>query len=486
MKRTLLAAGAGVLLSACVTAPQLEPARQPLDVTALGLGDQPGPVVAEGWWHVYGDAQLDRLIETALRDSPTLAQALARIGDAEAQLQAARGPARPGFTLDGEEVRQRYSENYIIPPPLGGGVYWQGQVAANMNWSLDFWGRQAALIEQARAATDASRLDAASAKLALSGAIAQAYLELYKSWALADIATRSERQRETLLKLAKQRVGAGLDTEIDLKNVEALLPQARAARLQAESARDLAVHRLAELSGQGAAEYAQIGRPQLTLDVPLPLPDELPLDLLSRRPDVLAARARVDAASAGREAAHAAFYPDINLRAFAGFASIGLDHLFDGDSAAYGAGPAIHLPLFDSQRLKAGYRGATAQLDHAIADYNAAVLEAVRQVSDQLSSSRSIGEQLQQQQQALAAAQAAYDMAQRRYGAGLSSQLVVLNAESQVLALRRELVMLQAGQSSARVRLLLQMGGSFDPRRPVPSPDNNIDRAAHSGTGALS
>ncbi len=430
----------------------------------LGLGDQPRAAVTEGWWHVYGDAQLNRLIETALRDSPTLAQAMARLGNAQAQLQAASGPARPGFALDGEEIRQRYSENSIIPPPLGGGVYWQGQLAANMNWNLDFWGRQAALIEQARAESDASALDAESARLALSGAIAQAYLDLYRSYALGDIAERTERQRETLLKLAQQRVGAGLDTQIELKNVEALLPQARAARLQAEAARELAVHRLAELSGQGAAAYAQIGRPQLaTLAVALPLPESLPLDLLARRPDVLAAQARVDAASAGRKAARAAFYPDINLRAFAGFASIGLDHLLEGDSSAYGVGPAIHLPLFDSQRLKAGYRGATANLDHAVADYNAVVLEAVRQVSDQLSSSRSIGEQLIEQRRALDAAEQAYAMAQRRYAAGLTSQLIVLNTESQVLTLRRELVMLQASLSSARVRLLLQLGGSFDP-----------------------
>lgn len=467
MKSRIVSLAAGAALSAtlagCVTPPTYEPKLQLITTTTLGLGTQPRATVAEGWWQAYGDAQLNQLIDTALRDSPTLAQALARFASAQAQMQAAGAPLRPGFTLDGEEVRQRYSENYIIPPPLGGGVYWQGQVGLNMNWSLDFWGRQAALLDQARAVSNASALDAASAQLALSGAIAQAYVELYKSWALGDIAERSEQQRIELLKLAGQRVSAGLDTQIELKNAEALVPQARAARLQAEATRELAVHRLAELSGQGAGAYAQIGRPHLNLDIALPLPEELPLDLLARRPDVLAAQARVAAATAGREAARTAFYPDINLRAFAGVASIGLDHLFESSSTTYGAGPAIHLPLFDSQRLKAGYRGATASLDSAIADYNAIVLEAVRQVADQLSNTRSINEQLVQQKQALAAAEQAYSIAQRRYAAGLTSQLIVLNAESQVLNLRRDLVMLQASQSSARVRLLLQLGGSFNP-----------------------
>src|SRR3546814_8361382 len=103
--------------------------------------------------------------------------------------------------------------------------------------------------------------------------------------------------------------------------------------------------------------YAGIGRPQLTLDTVLPLPQDLPIDLLAHRPDVLAARARVDAATAGRAAAKAAFYPDLSLKAFAGYQSIDLDTLFDGGSGIWGFGPSVHLPLFDAQRLKAGYHG---------------------------------------------------------------------------------------------------------------------------------
>src|SRR3546814_10260928 len=147
--------------------------------------------------------------------------------------------------------------------------------------------------------TQAASLDHASAQLALAGALAQAYLDLYRAYALADIATQAEQQRETLLKLTQDRVRAGLDTQLDVKSAEALLPQARAARLQAESARDLAVHHLAALAGHGADAYAGIGRPQLTLDTVLPLPQDLPIDLLAHRPDVLAARARVAAARKG-------------------------------------------------------------------------------------------------------------------------------------------------------------------------------------------
>jgi len=250
------------------------------------------------------------------------------------------------------------------------------------------------------------------------------------------------------------------------------LPQARTARLQAEIQRDLAVHNLAALSGHGADTYEHIGRPHITPDATLPLPTELTLDLLSRRPDILAAKARVEAATAGRAAAKAAFYPDINLKAFVGLQAVGLDKLVDSGSTIYGAGPALHLPVFDSQRLKAGYIGATAELDGAVASYNETVLKAIRDVADQLSRLESLKRQLAETNQTATATEAAYNLAQNRYKAGLSSQLVVLNAETQLLNTRRDLVSLQTQLLITRVTLLLTFGGSFDPTTNQLTSDN--------------
>lgn len=468
-----------LLAAGCVLAPKDEPRVTAIDTQSLGLSAQPLQTVSGDWWKTFGDPQLDGLVNDALANSPSLAEALARVRGAQAQAQAAGAATRPGVTLDGDEVRQRFSENYYIPPPYGGGEYWVGQVGANLNWDLDFWGRQADLIQKAKLQTQAATLDHASAQLALAGALAQAYLDLYRAYALSDIATQAEQQRETLLKLTQDRVRAGLDTQLDVKSAEALLPQARAARLQADSARDLAVHHLAALAGHGADAYARISRPQLTLDAVLPLPQDLPIDLLAHRPDVLAARARVDAATAGRDAAKAAFYPDISLKAFAGYQSIGLDTLFEGGSGIWGFGPSVHLPLFDAQRLKAGYHGATAELDAAVASYNQTVVNAVREVADQLTLSQSQQRQLEQSRQTLAASEAAYALAQRRYAAGLSSQIVVLNAESSVLNARRDVVSLQANLAVARVSLLLTVGGTFEiPQSPTPG--------ASDGAGASS
>lgn len=455
------------LLAGCVT-PQTEtPQGRALDAAALGLGGRtvegPLPPAPEDWWKAFGDAQLDGLVAAALDGSPSLQSALARVRTAQAQSAAAGAAGQPRFAIDGEASRQRLSARYIVPPPYGGHTFWIGQATAGLSWDLDFWGRLAAQLEQAQNAAAASTLDVESARLALAGAIAQAYVDLHHAWNLHDVAARQLAQREALLALTRQRVDAGLDNPIERRNAEAAVPLAHNALAQAEDARELAVHRLAALAGYGADRYAAIQRPQLRLEAALPLPADLPMDLLSRRPDIIAARLRIDAAMAGREAAHAAFYPDVSLTAFVGLQAIGLDRLVDGDSTVFGATPAIHLPIFDARRLRANYAAATADLDAAVAHYNDTVLDAVRQTADQLTLGRSLAGQIDRQQQALAAAEAAYALAQKRRQAGLATALAVLNAEGPVLQARRDLAALEAEQVIARVTLLLALGGSFDP-----------------------
>ena len=469
-----------IILSGCVSPPTSELQIKELDSSTLGLSESQSPRVADGWWKVFGDAQLNSLIDDSLSNSPSLNEALIRVRGAQAQAIAAGAALKPGFALDADETYQRLSENYIYPPKeaglgvAGGDKVWMGQTTLGLSWDLDFWGQQANLLKQARNTVLAAELDSATARLALSGAIAQSYVELYRSYALTDLAIQTEQQRQSLFKLTKGRVDAGLDTQVELKLAEAALPQARNARLQAENQRDAAIHSLAALSGHGADVYNNIGRPQINTAATLPLPTELTLDLLARRPDVLAAKARVEAASAGRSAAKAAFYPDINLKAFIGLQAVGLENLTKSGSTIYGAGPALHLPIFDSQRLKAGYLGATAELDGSIASYNDTVLKAIRDVADLLSRNSSLQQQLTQTTQALNATEAAYKLAQNRYKAGLSSQLVLLNAETQLLNIRRDLVALNTQLLITRVTLLLTFGGSFDPNLALTSSSHPV------------
>jgi NodT family efflux transporter outer membrane factor (OMF) lipoprotein len=341
-----------------------------------------------------------------------------------------------------------------------------GRGELNLSWNIDFWDRQASLLKQARSQSSAAALDVASARLALSGAVAQAYIDLYRDDALADVARHTEAQRQRILEITRSRVKSGLDTNVELREASGAVPEAHVESLRAQAAAALDTHQLAALSGQGALAYAQVLRPTLDPAAVLPLPAELPADLLGHRPDILAARERIEGAQAGRAAAEAAFYPDINLIAFAGASAVGLGNLFKANSAVYGAGPAIHLPLFDAGRLRAEYRGAAAGIDDAVAAYNQSVLEAVRETSDQLSLVEAFNAQIAQQQQSLDDAEVAYRLAEERYEAGLSNYLTVLTTETAVLIARREHIGLISDQAIARVNLLLVVGGSFNPQAP--------------------
>jgi NodT family efflux transporter outer membrane factor (OMF) lipoprotein len=312
-----------------------------------------------------------------------------------------------------------------------------------------------------RALAEAATLDIDNARLLLAGALVQSYIDLYRSYALADIAERTEAQRVNILDITRRRVAAGLDTRVELREAEGALPQARVALTQAQSAQALAIHQLAALGGRGADAYAAISRPQLQLEAALPLPIELPVNLLARRPDVIAARARIEAADAGKRAAKAAFYPDITLTALAGFASFSLKDLIGAKSFGYGAGPGLSLPLFDGGRLRAQYRGTEAALDQAVADYDDTVVRAIHQAADQLSLIDALSAELAQQRESLAAAEEAYRLAEERYRAGLAGYLTVLNAETEVLNERRQQVDLSTSLALARVSLLLAVGGSF-------------------------
>src|SRR5690606_19462500 len=200
---------------------------------------------------------------------------------------------------------------------------------------------------------------------------------------------------------------------------------------------------LAVLTGQ-APDALPTLTPRLAALQPAAVPDVLGADLLGRRPDVAAARWRVEAATQGVNSARSEFYPNINIAAFIGLNSLGLDNLFNAGSRQLGVTPALRLPLFDGGRLRAQLGGRQAELDAAIAQYNGAVLDAVKEAGNAVASVQSLARQQALQGQASAKAETAYDFAVQRYRAGLGNYLVVLNTESQLLAQRRRAVDLRA------------------------------------------
>ncbi len=459
----LLSAVALATLSACANYAGITPSAQPLDASRLGL-QNPATSPADSaesadWWLSLGDAQLQSLIQKALENNPGLRAAQARIARAQAAnalVQSANGPA-----LDAEldMSRQLFSANSIYPPPFGGSAYEMGSLQLNGAWELDFFGKNSAALAASVGQLRAAQADLRAARGLLAANVARSYFQLVRIEAQLALAQRNLAQRSEIRQLTQDRLQAGLDTQLELQHSDGALPDMRLQIEVLNEQKALARNALAALTAQSAQTLA-LQTPELGSLAAPQLPTTLPLNLLGQRADISAARWRIEANLQDVKAAKAQFYPNIDLVGFAGYSSIGWDKLLRSDSVNWGVGPAVHLPLFDSGRLRAQLSGKTAELDNAIESYNAQVIEAVHEVADQLTIGQALQRQQSQQAAAQASAEKAYQIAVERYRVGLGNYLNVLSAETPLLAQRRQGIDLAARAFDTQVQILHAMGSA--------------------------
>lgn len=465
----LLLSGA-VALAGCAALPKSGPraeARKAADlqlaatVSETQVEDRAWPDAT--WWTAFADPQLDRLEEEALAANPSLATAQARLDRARAVAGAARSALRPNVDLNARSTRERFSERDVIPPPFAGSTRTESRVALDFSYELDFWGKNRAALVAALDRADAARVDAFAARLMIATAVARTYVQLARVQDHLDIARDTLAQREKIYDLTRQRVDAGLDTRVELKQAEGEVPAAREDVAALEESLRIAQNQLAALVGQGPDRGLSIERPKLQpTSSDASLPSRLPADLLGRRPDVEASRRRVEAAEQDIKVARARFYPDIDLLGFIGLQSIGLSQLADAASRTAGIGPAIHLPLFDGGRLRSDLAATNADYDAAVAQYNSTLIEALHELADELAAFHSVAAQSNEQRLAMAAARDAYDLAMLRYRDGIGTYLTVLSAQSQVLKQQHLAADLRAREFDNHIALVRTLGGGFE------------------------
>ncbi len=450
------------LLAGCVSNAGIAPQSSKLTAADAGVpAHAPAAVLTDRWWQAFGDETLDRLVEAALAANPNLRIAHDRIARAAAATSAAQANAGPRVDADLNLQRQRYTENGLIPPPVAGSVGNTGLFQFTGSWEIDFFGKNAAALGAALGAQRAAEADAQAARVLLAANVARGYFRLAGLFEQREVAERALAQREEILALIRQRVEAGLDTNVELRQGEAAVPEtARQIEVIDENIAH-ARNALAALAAQPAGALDGL-RPRLRKVQAVPLPPDIPADLLGRRADVEAARERVEAAAQDVAYAKTLLYPNVNLIAFAGFSSLGVNRLITAGSEQYGAGVAIHLPIFDAGRLRANVSAKTADLDAAVDSYNAALIEAVRDAADQIASVQSIARQHIKQAEAQARSEQAYDLALQRFRAGLGTYLTVLSAEVEVLAQRRLGADLETRELDSQVALARALGGGYD------------------------
>lgn len=461
---TLVAAG--TLVAGCASYRGIEPKSEPQDLASLSAeksweSEKTGEWPALDWWKRFADPQLDALEDEALAGSPGMRLARARVDQALAAAKVAGAPLEPQVGAGVDVTRQRFSENNIFPPPIAGSSFTTTQIALNASYEVDFWGKNRAGYEAALGRVRAAEAESFASRLLLSSTVASVYVQLARAFEQLDVARHTLEDRVKLQSLTGDRVRAGLDSRLELKQVETSIPAARAQVAQREEEIALARSQLAALLGRGPDRGLTIERPVLH-PVAVALPSRVPADLLGRRPDIVASRWRVEAAGRDIKAAKAEFYPNINLTALIGVQSVSLSSLMDRGSAIPTAGAALRLPILEGGRLRGALAGRDAEYDQAVEQYNQALADALREVVDQLTSLRSVRTQRGEADSALASAEEAYSLALTRYKAGIGSLLSVLSVETQVLEQRALRAELHARELALSINLIRALGGGFE------------------------
>jgi len=415
----------------------------------------------DGWWAIFGDADLNGLEAAALRQNQDLQGAAARVQQAIAAAGLARSAYSPQVALAADYSRSRVSPTVANPYPVL--VTNDFNVPLVASWELDLFGRVRRLNEGARADAEASAATFESVRLSLTANVAATYFALRGTDQELVILRRTEDLRKRSLQLVSAQATNGVATQLDTARAEAEL-----AAVQTEAAA-LAVRRetlqdaLAVLAGESAVTFAvapNAWAPALPV-----VPAGLPSELLQRRPDIAAAERSLAAASARIGVAKSAFFPAISLTGSAGYESAESSRLFGADSRIWAFGPSLYLPVFQGGRNRANLDQAHAVFDQSLAAYRQQVLAAFQEVQDSLAATQLLGVQAEAQDRAVAASRRAAGLAQKRYEAGYVSFLDVVEAERTELADERGAAQLATERLNVAVALVKALGGTWSAAR---------------------
>lgn len=455
------------LLSACAAGPDYR--RPVLDMPAAWQAEAPwrqsrpddgapkGP-----WWRRFGDAQLDRLAQQALDNSPTLALANARLAQARATLAATSAAVLPQLGVGARAARQKISANRPLSnyaAPNFSTVQNDLTLSMTVGYEVDLAGRVQRSVEAAGAAVEQSMADFENTRLLLTADLATNYFNLRAIDIELDVVRRSIALQRRALELVTARHDLGAATGLDVAQQQALLDTTLVQVDLLRRQRDQYEHAIATLAGVPAPSF------RLAADVrelaPPAVPLGVPSDVLERRPDIASAERAMAAANAQIGVASAAFYPSITLAPTLGVESRALSTLFEAPSLLWSVGLSAAQVLFDNGRTQANVDFARAGHAAAIANYRRVALVAMQEVEDGISGLAALDRASTQARTAVSTAGRVLDMANARYEGGASTYLDVISAQQALLASERQAAQLRGQQLLTSVFLVKALGGDW-------------------------
>lgn len=424
------------------------------------------PIAVANWWTVFGDTSLDRLVDEALANNLDIAAAVARIDEARAvvaQNDAARRPFVDA-SLQGDRTQSSLRTANQMPnaPRERNNV----RATVNASYEIDLWDRLANASAAARSDLLAAEAARDTVRIAVAAQVARSYFALRALDAEIEITRSTLSSRERTLELQRKRVDAGVLAALDLRQIESELAAVRSQLAPLEGARTREEAGLATLLGRSprsimedvlqAVDNRPIARP-----VPV-VPAGLPSDLLLRRPDIVEAERRLEAANTRVAIARVAHFPSIALTGYLGWESAALGSLFGGPAGIWQAAVALAQPIYAGGRLRAEVDIATARERQALAQYQAVIQAAFRDVRNALAAQTQARTTYEAEQARVVALEDSVRLARLRYEGGLSSQLELLDAERGLLAAQINRAEALRAQHGAIADLMQALGGGWE------------------------
>jgi len=424
----------------------------------------------ERWWQEFGSAELNGLMDAALKDNISLKVAAARLRQAQAMvrvegarllpfLDAAAGLEVGRFSEHGFNVVLR-GENYVSAfiNPL------------SLRYQFDFWGKNRAALDASLGEAAAEQAEQAETLLHLTGAIARSYIHGVTLRRQLNLMQDMAKLRRDLLILDQTRLKLGLDSGDLVKQASIELEQINKREAGIRVQLDIQRNLLARLIGKGPDSTQKLFTGTIISSEKMRLPAQLPLELLGQRPDLASALHRAEAAAQRVKVAKASFLPTIDLTTFVGVNALRLTSqggsslanlLFSGSSFSYGVAPGLRLPLFEGGRLRGELFTQRAEYDVAVELYNETLLRAVQEVADSLIRWRETSALLEAQGRSLSAQQENLSFSKVRFRSGLDDRRALLTRQHTVLDQEYGLKALEADKLLAMVDLMEALGGGY-------------------------
>ena len=421
---------------------------------------QPGDALARGnWWQLYGDAELNALVERLNVSNQNLAASEAQYRQARALVRGARAAFYPSLSSSAGATRSSQGSSTTNTSSSTSGVSKSYDLSLNAAWELDIWGKLRRSLESSRAGFEASAADLAALKLSLQAELVQNYLQLRVLDDQQRLLDATVAAYARSLKLTENQYNAGIVPKSDVSQALTQLKSTQAQAIDLQWQRAQLEHAIAVLIGVPPSELDIAVREQLPT---LPeIPVALPSQLLERRPDVAAAERRVMAANAEIGVAEAAWYPDLSISASGGYRGSSFADWIDLPNRFWSLGPQLALTLFDGGARSAELQRSEAAYDQTVAQYRQAVLDSFREVEDYLVQLRVLEQEALIQQEALQAARESLRLIENQYRAGTVDFNSVVNVQATALNNERSNLSLLGSRLTASVQLIAALGGGW-------------------------